>query len=169
MLVEQEYKPKSLGNVVSNLMECPSKEILLVIRMEIRGTEQVATIVGANGLANMFFGRKVNESIVGTTLAHIFESMLPRWMDKEHLSAFLADQRRLHQAVLDKEEIRAKVPFVFNGNHPHHRQFADDRYLPITIAYSNAIVDHDGTRVEDYLLFYANLDQDAPKEHADTR
>lgn len=156
-LVNTEYKPRSLRHIVTGLMDCPSKEILTVVRVGYRGEEQTATIIGANANANRFYGRIANRSIVGTSLGLIFDSIMPQWMSEDDLRRFIEDQRRMMEAIRRGEEIYASVPFKINQKHPN-KDFRGGMYLPITIAYSNPEQQGD-RRIEDYLVLYLRLDE----------
>lgn len=157
LLVEHEYKPKSLANLVTGLLECPSKEILTVVRMETSDEQQIATLIGANDCANRFYARIANATIIGTELSEIFTHILPQWIDKDDLTSYLSDQKRMLEAVKRGEEIYASIPMKINNKHPN-RAFRGRSYLPITIAYSNPI-QRDYAQIEDYLVLYLNIDE----------
>jgi hypothetical protein len=157
-LVTREYAPESQENLLRGLIRCPAKEVLTVVRVEIdRNSNHTHTIVDANHLAEEFYGRRKGLRLRGTPLLKLFEETLQRWMDEVDYQQFVADQKRMMEALSRGEEIAARTPMRLNHQHPS-KIFRGGQYFPIVIAYSNP-VQRDRTTIHEGLVCYVDLTQ----------
>jgi len=91
----------------------------VLIINEGRGVEAQATIQKASSSAELFYGFAPNsgENLVGKKLSDLTE-MLKEWMDPEDYAVFLADQRDNGTRSTQGRFSAARVPIVFNNEHP---------------------------------------------------
>ena len=83
------------------------------------GVEAQATIQKASSSAELFYGFAPNsgENLVGKKLSDLTE-MLKEWMDPQDYAVFLADQRDNGTRSTQGRFSAARVPIVFNNEHP---------------------------------------------------
>jgi hypothetical protein len=153
-LVNGEYRPISLKDKVTGLMDCPSKEIMTVVKFERGDFGFRSTIVGANDHANDFYGRRSGLTIIGSDPDHLF-NILERWMEPDDFERLKADQMLKGEAMIRGEEIYASAPIKINDKHPMERMRGHN-FLPITIAYSYP-EEQVGKTVEYFLVMYLDL------------
>ena len=92
-----------------------------------------ATIQKASESAEAFYGFAPNcgENLVGKEITELVET-LKDWMNPDDFAAFVADQRMNGSRFANGKLPAARVPIVFNDNHPDSA-FHGKRFLPFTL------------------------------------
>ena len=102
-----------------------------VLTVKTDGTLRDVTLRDVSTRANEFFGKRPeSKELVGKTGKDLMR-ILSNWMDTADYKAFEKDQGRVFEQYGKDQDAFAKVPVVFNSEHPKHKNGV---FLPVIVS-----------------------------------
>jgi TIR domain len=146
---------QSQRDLLMRVLDCPSAEILTVLRWFQGSTLATQRMLGANSHAERFYGMLPGQFTRGQSLLSMLERLQP-WMEPSDYAKFMTDQEDLVKALNEGTVIFAKEPMRFGSNHPFS-ELRNRTYKPIAVATSKRYR-LEGVETLDALLTYVSLD-----------
>ena len=128
------------------------------------GKEKQAQLSGVSGKALRFFGwnddKKGRESVIDSSMTDLL-NRLKGYMNPNDYKAFEQDQLRVIGQYFRHEPAIARVPVVFNNEHPH-TQFKNGAFIPVIVTLGEDKAGSEGGSRRLIQIAYFDLEEIAP-------